>query len=97
MSDFKKSLKKQNNSWNERASIKNLNKNIGPYEIEKLLKEGSSTKVYLAKSKYTGEYAAIKVLSKSRLKNNLDDLLLISKQIETLKILKHRNIIRENN
>ena len=69
------------------------NENIGPYEVEKLLKEGSSSKVFLAKSKYTGENAVIKVLSKSRLNDNLDDLLLITKQKETLKVLKHRNIV----
>ena len=96
MSDIKnsiKSYKRQSNIYNERKSMKKINKNIGPYVIEKLIKEGSSSKVYLAKSKYTGEYAAIKELSKSNLKNNLDDLLLITKQIETLKILKHRNIV----
>ena len=69
------------------------NENIGTYEVEKLLKEGSSSKVFLAKSKYTGENAVIKVLSKSRLNDNLDDLLLITKQKETLKVLKHRNIV----
>ena len=76
-----------------RASLKLPEKSVGPYEIEKFLKEGSSSKIFLAKSKYTGENVIIKVLSKSRLKDNLDDLLLITKQMETLKILKHRNII----
>ena len=68
-------------------------KNIGPYEIIDLLKEGSSSKIYIAKSKYTNEIVAIKALSKSHLKNDLEGLLLIRKQIETLKILKHRNIV----
>ena len=68
-------------------------KNIGPYEVLDLIKEGSSSKVYLGKSKYTNEQVAIKAISKSSLKNNLEDLLLIAKQIETLKILKHRNIV----
>ena len=76
-----------------RASLKLPERNVGPYEIEKFLKEGSSSKIFLAKSKYTGENVIIKVLSKSRLKNNLEDLLLITKQMETLKILKHRNIV----
>ena len=76
-----------------RASLKLPERNVGPYEIEKFLKEGSSSKIFLAKSKYTGEYVVIKVLSKNRLKNNLEDLLLITKQMETLKILKHRNIV----
>ena len=68
-------------------------KKIGPYEIIELLKEGSSSKIYLAKSKITNEYVSIKAISKSPLKNNLEDLLLITKQIETLKILKHRNLV----
>ena len=67
--------------------------NIGPYEILDLLKEGSSSKVYLAKSKYTNEKVAIKAIKKSRFNNNLEDILLITKQIETLKVLKHRNIV----
>ena len=98
MADLKSSLKRhrrQNNMCNDdnRASLKLKEKNIGPYEIEKFLKEGSSSKIFLAKSKYTGENVIIKVLSKSRLKSNLDELLLITKQMESLKILKHRNIV----
>ena len=98
MADLKASIrrhKRQKNMCNDdnRASLKLPEKSVGPYEIEKFLKEGSSSKIFLAKSKYTGENVIIKVLSKSRLKDNLDDLLLITKQMETLKILKHRNII----
>ena len=98
MSDLKASIKrnkKQNNLANNlnRSSLIKSGKSIGPYEVEKLLKEGSSSKVYLAKSKYTGENVVIKALSKSPLKNNLEGLLLITKQLETLKILKHRNIV----
>lgn len=98
MSDLKASIKRNKNQNNianniNRLSLIKSGKNIGPYEIEKLLKEGSSSKVYLAKSKYTGENIVIKALSKSPLKNNLDGLLLITKQLETLKILKHRNIV----
>lgn len=57
MSDLKTSIRRnmrQNNMCNENESFKILDKNIGPYEVEKLLKEGSSSKVFLAKSKYTG-------------------------------------------
>ena len=96
MSDITSSLKKHKRQPNMcRQSRMSLakGKNIGPYEILDLLKEGSSSKIYLARSKYTNEYVAIKAINKSPLKNNLDDLLLITKQIETLKILKHRNIV----
>ena len=96
MSDIKKSIKKHkrqpNMCSNERMSLAR-GKNIGPYEIIDLLKEGSTSKIYLAKSKYTNEHVAIKVLNKTPLNNNLDELLLMTKQIETLKILKHRNIL----
>ena len=96
MSEIKNSLKTFLRPHNMlRNSTINLEKmkNIGPYEILNLIKEGSSSKVYLGKSKFTNEQVAIKAISKSRLKNKLEELLLITKQIETLKILKHRNIV----
>ena len=96
MSEITKSLKKTIRKSNKlRESSRPLDKGItiGPYEIQDLLKEGSSSKIYLAKSLYTNEYVVIKALNKIHLQKNLDDLLLITKQIETLKILKHRNII----
>ena len=95
MSDSIKKHKRQNNMCNDenRLSLKIPEKTIGPYDIEQFIKEGSSSQIFLAKSKYTGENAIIKVLNKSKLENNLDYLLLIKKQIEILKILKHRNIV----
>ncbi len=96
MSDIKSSFKKPNrqSSWNRQSHTGlEIGKNIGPYEIIDFIKEGSSSKIYKAKSKYTNEYVAVKAFNKSRFKKNLDELLLITKQIETLKILKHRNII----
>ena len=75
-----------------RMTLKKV-KYIGPYEILDLLREGSSSKIYLAKSLYNNENVVIKAISKTSLQKNLDDILLITKQIETLKILKHRNII----
>ena len=88
-----KRLKRESNIYRLSRMTIAKRKNIGPYEIIDLLKEGSSSKIYIAKSKYTNEIVAIKALSKSKLKNDLEDLLLIRKQIETLKILKHRNIV----
>ena len=66
---------------------------IGPYEIIDFIKEGSSSKIYLAKSNCTNEKVVIKAIKKSRFHQNLEDLLLLEKEIESLKILKHRNII----
>ena len=96
MSDVTKSYKKhtrQPNLCRESRMSLQQGKNIGPYEILDLIKEGSSSKIYLAKSKYINEKVAIKAIKKSHFNKNLEDLLLITKQIETLKILKHRNIV----
>ena len=71
------------------ASIPNY---IGPYETIKKLKDANNSKVYLGSSKYTGEKVIIKAIKKDTL-NELNDLILISKQIQNLKILKHRNIV----
>ena len=96
MSEVKFSIrnyKRQTNVFpNSRMTLAKC-KSIGPYEIYDFLKEGSSSKIYLARSKYTNENVAIKAINKTPLQNDLDELLLITKQIETLKVLKHRNIV----
>ena len=83
----------QKNALRQSRMTLKKGKYIGPYEILDLLREGSSSKIYLAKSLYNNENVVIKAISKTSLQKNLDDILLITKQIETLKILKHRNII----
>ena len=96
MSEITQSLKKhrrQNNMLSQIRMSLTKGKFIGPYEIIDFLKEGSSSKIYLAKSQYTKETVAIKAINKNKFQKNLDNLLLITKQIESLKILKHRNII----
>jgi len=96
MSELTQSLKKhrrQNNMLHQSRMSLEKGKFIGPYEIVDFLKEGSSSKIYLAKSQYLKEPVVIKAINKSHFQKNLDDLLLVTKQIETLKILKHRNII----
>ena len=89
---YKKHKRQPNMCRKSRMSLEQ-GESVGPYEIKDLLKEGSSSKIYLAVSKYTNEQVAIKTIKKSHFTDNLDELLLITKQIETLKILKHRNII----
>ena len=96
MSELTQSLKKhrrQNNMLRQSRMSLEKGKFIGPYEIIDFLKEGSQSKIYLGKSQYLKEPVAIKAINKSHFQKNLDDLLLVTKQIETLKILKHRNII----
>ena len=70
-----------------------IKKNIGPYSIINKINEGNNSKIYLAKSKYTNDEVAIKIISKEPLQENLEDLILVLKQIESLKLLKHKNII----
>ena len=67
--------------------------NIGPYEIIKKITNGGYSKIYLALSKYTGEHVVIKAINKIPFQQNIEDLLLLVKQTEILKLLKHRNIV----
>ena len=84
----------QNNpSKNNLQELYKVPKNIGPYEIITKIKEGGYSKIYLAKSKYTGDNVCIKLIEKISFQENIEDLLLATRQIETLKILKHRNIL----
>ena len=73
--------------------FENLPKSIGPYEIKEKINEGEFSKIYLGISKYTTDKVAIKIINKSLLMSNPDDLLLIKNEIEVLKLLKHRNIL----
>ena len=68
-------------------------KNIGPYELIEKIVESSYSKIYLGKSKYTGDNVAIKIIEKIFFLENMEDLLLIKREIEILKIIKHRNIL----
>ena len=84
----------QNNQLkNNLSEIVKIPKNIGPYEIISKLKDGGYSKIYLAKSKYTGDNVCIKIIEKIFFQESVEDLLLAARQIKTLKILKHRNIL----
>ena len=78
---------------NSISSDKNIPKSIGPYDIKEKITDGSYCKIYLGKSKYTRDNVAIKIIDKLYLLENMEDLLLIKRQIEILKIIKHRNIL----
>ena len=84
---LKKSLR------NSISQEKKIPKNIGSYEIKEKIVDGSYCKIYLGKSKYTGDKVAVKVIDKKYFLENMEDLLLIKRQIEILKLIKHRNII----
>ena len=87
---------KRKSKFNKKAgenNDKNLNKNIGPYIIINKIKEGINSILYLGKSKYTNDEVAIKVISKEIIQENLEDLSLVMNHLESLKLLKHKNII----
>ena len=73
--------------------LKGIPKNIGPYELIEKLKEGGYSKIYKAKSCYTGDFVVIKSIEKMDFQQSVEDVLLMVRQSEVLKILKHRNII----
>ena len=89
----KDNLNRKSKNKVQEKEDKNINKNIGPYKIVSKIKEGDNSKIYLAKSTYTGNEVAIKAISKEEFQKDIEDLTLISNQIESLKILKHKNII----
>ena len=68
-------------------------KNIGPYELIEKLKDGGYSKIFKAKSNHTGDFVAIKIIDKMGFQESAEDVLLMIRQTEVLKILKHRNIV----
>ena len=68
-------------------------RNIGPYELIEKIKDGGYSKIYKAKSNYTGDFVAIKTIEKSCFQESAEDVLLMVRQTEVLKILKHRNLV----
>ncbi|GAB4859010.1 CBL-interacting serine/threonine-protein kinase 1 [Ancistrocladus abbreviatus] len=66
---------------------------LGKYELGKTLGEGNFGKVKLAVNLQTGKPFAVKILDKKKILNlNISDQ--IKREIATLKLLKHPNIVR---
>ncbi|KAK8494726.1 hypothetical protein V6N13_135995 [Hibiscus sabdariffa] len=66
---------------------------LGNYELGRILGEGNFGKVKLAKNLHSGLPFAVKILEKSRLiQLNIADQ--IKREIATLKLLKHPNVVR---
>ncbi|XAR49758.1 Non-specific serine/threonine protein kinase [Bertholletia excelsa] len=66
---------------------------LGKYEIGRTLGEGNFGKVKLARNVDSGQPFAVKILEKSRIRDlNIADQ--IKREISTLKILKHPNVVR---
>ncbi|KAG5116925.1 hypothetical protein JHK84_043038 [Glycine max] len=66
---------------------------LGKYELGKTLGEGNFGKVKLARDTHSGKLFAVKILDKSKIidLNNTDQ---IKREISTLKLLKHPNVVR---
>ncbi|XP_020220881.1 CBL-interacting serine/threonine-protein kinase 1 isoform X2 [Cajanus cajan] len=66
---------------------------LGKYELGKTLGEGNFGKVKLARDTNSGKLFAVKILEKSKIidLNNTDQ---IKREISTLKLLKHPNVVR---
>ena len=77
----------------QQKELSGIPNNIGPYELIEKLKDGGYSKIYKAKSNYTGEFVAIKAIEKMTFQESVEDVLLMVRQSEVLKILKHRNIL----
>lgn len=66
---------------------------LGKYELGKTLGEGNFGKVKLARNTDSGQFFAVKILEKNKIVdlNNTDQ---IKREISTLKLLKHPNVVR---
>lgn len=66
---------------------------VGKYEIGRTIGEGTFAKVKFGRNMETGEFVAIKVIDKEKaIKLKLNDL--IEKEITTMKLVKHPNVIQ---
>ena len=77
-------------------SIQNDNeeKQIGNYILINQIGSGGFAKVYLAFHIPTSEKVAIKILNKSLLRKDPENAERLKKEIEILKLVKHKNIVR---
>ncbi|KFK36106.1 hypothetical protein AALP_AA4G078300 [Arabis alpina] len=66
---------------------------IGKYELGRTLGEGNSAKVKFATDIFSGESFAVKIIDKSRI-TRINVSFQIKREIRTLKVLKHPNIVR---
>ncbi|CAG7875725.1 unnamed protein product [Brassica rapa] len=66
---------------------------VGKYELGKTLGEGNSANVKLARDTVSGQSFAVKIIDKSRI-SRLNVSLQIKREIRTLKVLKHPNVVR---
>ena len=73
--------------------FEDIPKSIGAYDIKESINTGEYSKIYLGTSRYTTDKVAIKIINKLSFDKKPDILYLTKNEIESLKILKHRNIL----
>ena len=71
-------------------------KQIGDYILEDEIGSGGFAKVVQGIHIPTGEKVAIKVLDKLQLMEDPDNLKRVEREIQILKLVKHKNIIKPN-
>jgi 5'-AMP-activated protein kinase catalytic alpha subunit len=68
--------------------------NVGSYILGVCLGEGAFGKVKVATHIHTGEKVAIKILDKSKMQEDPDDIVRVQNEIAILKKMRHKNIIQ---
>lgn len=88
-------LKNPTSSQNVSQSKKEKDKKQkGNYILGKTLGEGAFGKVKVAKHIFTQQQVAIKILDKTKMLDEEDDIIRVQKEISILKKIKHKNIIQ---
>ncbi|KAG0480458.1 hypothetical protein HPP92_011316 [Vanilla planifolia] len=76
-----------------RMSTTNVKRQVGKYELGRTIGEGTFAKVKFARNSKTGEPVAIKILDKDKvLKHKMVEQ--IKREIATMKLIKHPNVVR---
>lgn len=65
----------------------------GEYDIIKSLGEGNTSKVYMGKSRESGELVAIKILKEEFLRRDNDSILSVHNEITILKNMNQQNLV----
>nr|XP_010922115.1 CBL-interacting protein kinase 32 isoform X3 [Elaeis guineensis] len=77
----------------QKMSAGKVKRRVGKYELGRTIGEGTFAKVRFARNSETGEPAAIKILDKEKvLKHKLVEQ--IKREIATMKLIKHPNVVR---
>ena len=85
-----KNEKEEENNFNKKTKNE-YNKKVGNYILNEKIGLGTFSKVTKAIHILTGEQVAVKILDKSKIKDNID-IERISREIEILKSISHPNI-----